>query len=126
MIGAPTHAFGLSRPSTRADAVRQGAEEAKAGPGVREWLTKLHASPRRHTLAAAFDTRASQVVWFPSGAGPTINRLAKRAGLHPAGRPLKLVVTDTKGPLQDGELERAKRFGEDLAERCYEARAQHA
>lgn len=122
VIGAPTHAFTLSRPSTRADAVRQGADPEKAGPGVREWLVKLHTSPRCHTLVAAFDTRISKAGWFPAAAGPTINRLARRAGLHPCGRPLKLRVADTKGPLLDGELERAARFGEELAERC---RAQH-
>ena len=122
VIGAPTHAFGLSRPSTRAEAVRQGAEAGKAGPGVREWLVKMHTSPRCHTLAATFDTRISKAAWFPSAAGPTINRLARRAGLHPCGRPLKLRVADTKGPLLDGELERAERFGEQLAERC---RTQH-
>ena len=122
VIGAPTHAFGLSRPSTRADAVRQGAEPEKAGPGVREWLVKMHTSPRCHTLAATFDTRISKVAWFPWAAGPSINRLARRAGLHPYGRPLKLRVAGTQGPLVDGELERAARFGEQLAERC---RAQH-
>lgn len=118
VIGAPTHAFGLSRPNTRADAVRQGADPQKAGPGVREWLVKLHTSPRCHTLVAAFDTRISKVEWLPAAAGPSINRLARRAGLQPYGRPLKLRVADTKGPLLDGELERAERFGEQLAERC--------
>ena len=123
VIGAPTHAFGLSRPSTRADAVRQGAPKEKAGPGVREWLSKLHASPRRHTLTAAFDTRASKASWVPSAAGPSINRLARRAGLHPYGRPLRLLVADTQGPLLEGELDRAAKFGEELAERCRAARA---
>ena len=41
VLGAPTHAFTLSRPSTRADAVRQGAHESRAALGLREWLVSL-------------------------------------------------------------------------------------
>ena len=38
VVGAPTHAFSLSRPKTRSEAVRQGADESKAAIGLREWL----------------------------------------------------------------------------------------
>ena len=34
VVGGPTHAFSLSRPSTRQDAVRQGAPAEVAGPGL--------------------------------------------------------------------------------------------
>ena len=122
VVGAPTHAFGLSRPGTRADAVRQGASSEHSGPGVREWLTRLHAGRAPHTSVAAFDTRGSKVARLPMAAGPSIIRLARRAGLHPCGKPLGLLVDDVKGPLLDGELDRAARFGEQLAERCRAAR----
>ncbi len=41
VLGAPTHAFSLSRPSTRADAVRQGAAPGRAELGLREWMATL-------------------------------------------------------------------------------------
>ena len=41
VLGAPTHAFSLSRPSTRADAVRQGASPERAASGLREWLSAV-------------------------------------------------------------------------------------
>lgn len=41
VVGAPTHAFSLSRPGTRQDAVRQGAPAEHARTGIREWLAAL-------------------------------------------------------------------------------------
>ena len=41
VVGAPTHAFSLSRPKTRIEAVRQGADECKAAIGLREWLESV-------------------------------------------------------------------------------------
>ena len=41
VVGAPTHAFSLSRAATRRDAVRQGASPDRAATGLREWLTSL-------------------------------------------------------------------------------------
>lgn len=114
VVGAPTHAFGLSRPATRADAVRQGAAPDKAGVGVREWLANVQV-PKDSTLVAAFDTHASSVRWLPRSASTTIVRLARRRGMRPAGRHLGLVVDDVKGPLADGERERATKYGTHVA-----------
>jgi len=122
VVGAPTHAFGLSRPATRADAVRQGAAPDKAGVGVREWLAKVQA-PKDSTLVAAFDTHASRVRWLPQAASTRIVRLARSRGMTPAGRHLGLVVNDVKGPLADGERERATEYGAHLALRCRAAAA---
>ena len=57
VVGAPTQAFGMSRPRTREDALRTAGTEA-AGPtiGVREWLRELE-PPERPVHAATFDTR---------------------------------------------------------------------
>lgn len=118
VVGAPTHAFGLSRPSTRSDAVRQGAAPTRADTGVREWLEVLAVSPGTSTLVAAFDTHASRVRWLPQAASSTITRLAHRRGLTSAGHHLGLVVNDVKGPLADGERERATEYGAKLAARC--------
>ncbi len=123
VVGAPTHAFSLSRAATRADAVRQGASPDRALTGVREWLGQLRVAPGSSTLVAAFDTHASKVRWLPRAAGSSILRMARRRGLSPTGRHLGLVVTDVKGPLADGERERATEFGQQLADRCRSAAA---
>src|SRR5919108_5750027 len=42
IVGAPTHAFGLSRSRTREDAANQAAGSlVSAGIGLREWLRTL-------------------------------------------------------------------------------------
>src|SRR5436305_1053742 len=53
VVGGPTHAFGMSRASTRGDAVRQGGRRAAEGIGLREWLERLQ--PTDAASAAAFD-----------------------------------------------------------------------
>ncbi len=116
VIGAPTHAFSLSRPGTRTDAVRQGAPPERAVTGLREWLTTLLVrDPRHGPVTAVFDTRVSKVRRLPTAAGPRAVRLARRRGLTVLTRPEAFLVADVKGPLVDGELERAAAWGYGLA-----------
>jgi hypothetical protein len=114
VIGAPTHAFSLSRPATRADAVRQGAPQDRAQLGLREWLANVQ--PGEHGPAVAvFDTRASKVRRLPTAAAPRAAKLASRQGFHLACRPTYFLVEDIKGPLAPGELDRAREWGRQLA-----------
>ena len=83
VVGAPTHAFSLSRPSTRADAVRQGAPEARQQLGLREWLGAV-VPPHRQLAVAVFDTRVTKVRRLPRAAAPRAARLARRRGLQDA------------------------------------------
>jgi hypothetical protein len=121
VVGAPTHAFSLSRRSTRADAVRQGAAPERAGTGLREWLTEVGYDPVTAPHVDAFDTRVRKVKWLPRAAGPTAVRLAGKRGL-PAGRPVGFLVADLKGPLERGELGRAVAWGRVLARETIERR----
>src|SRR3954451_22153506 len=41
VVGGPPHAFSMSRASTRADAVRQGAPAERGATGIREWLESV-------------------------------------------------------------------------------------
>jgi hypothetical protein len=51
VVGGPTHAFGLTRRSTRVSAGQQGADEVAAqGTGLREWLD-LPPGPALHRPA---------------------------------------------------------------------------
>ena len=116
VVGAPTHAFSLSRPATRQDAVRQGGRPAAAATGVREWLAGLRQAPDlRPGLAAAFDTRVSRVRRLPKAASTRAFHLLERLGFSMVSRPTGFLVTDIQGDLVPGELERATAWGRQIA-----------
>ncbi len=114
IVGAPTHAFALSRPDTRAEAVRQGAPAGRAAQGLREWLESVGFDSVRPPALAAFDTRMSKVRWLPKAAGPTAVRLAHKHGLEATDKPVGFLVEHLQGPLVDGEVERAVAWGRRL------------
>jgi hypothetical protein len=114
VVGAPTHAFGLSRPQTRVDAGRRGARaDAARNDGVREWIALIDRSSIGVTTAATFDTRIRRPR-LPGSAARAARRRLRRIGFRvlPA---TSFWVTGTAGPLADGELERAHRWGAQLA-----------
>ena len=77
VIGAPTHAFSLSRPSTRADAVRQGADPGRGVIGLREWLEEVRSLQRGDgPLVAIFDSKVAKARRWPGSAA----RSAARSG----------------------------------------------
>jgi hypothetical protein len=115
VVGAPTHAFSLSRPKTRIDAVRQGADAAKAAIGLREWLETVRPATDRPVHVAVYDTRVTKVRRLPAAAGPSAARLAKRRRFARVDRPVAFLVDDTQGPLVDGEVERATSWGRSMA-----------
>lgn len=79
VVGGPTHAFGMSRPATRADAGHQGADQrAAAGAGLREWVEKV-TTGAAHPPVAAFDTKINRPRLPGSAARAARNRL-RRAG----------------------------------------------
>jgi hypothetical protein len=110
VVGAPTHAFGMSRPGTRKAAHDQGAD-APAERGVREWLADV-ARPSQPIRAAVFDTRVRKPL-LPGSAAKAVRRRLRRLGFD-VGRPLSCAVTGTPGPLVDGELDRARRWAAAL------------
>ena len=114
VLGAPTHAFSLSRPSTRADAVRQGADPGRVGSsGLREWLDRLPESGPAPRFAV-FDSRADRVRHLPGSAARRTAR-ALRSAHHPVTtRPASFYVRDVAGPLLEGEEDRARDWGRQL------------
>ena len=114
VVGGPTHAFSMSRASTRADAVRQGAPSERATTGLREWLETVEVDAERAPGLAAFDTRVTKVRWLPQAAGPSAGRAGKRRGLAPVSKPHGFLVDDIRGPLVEHELERAVDWGRHL------------
>ena len=114
VLGGPTHAFGMSRPSTREDAVRQGADPGSASHGgLREWLPALRdVSPA--PAAAAFDTRVRKVRRLPGSAARGAAKELRRLGYRLTAEPESFYVEDVRGPLAQGELERARLWGNRL------------
>jgi hypothetical protein len=114
VVGGPTHAFGLSRPSTREDAACKSDRAVESRTGLREWLQALDpagAVPQ----TAAFDTRVDHPRVPGSAAKKAAKRL-RRLGLRPAAPTESFWVHGTEGPLLDGEVERARAWGRKLAE----------
>ena len=115
VVGAPTHGFSLSRPRTRADAVRQGAPSDHAEVGLREWLGQSRPDPGVNALpVAVFDTRVSKARMLPAAARKAA-KLARQRGFQLIGPPGAFMVDDTPGPLNAGETERATRWAESIA-----------
>jgi hypothetical protein len=111
VVGAPTHALSLSRPTTRASAVEQGAAPVTpADRGVREWLNDVRFAGQ--TAVATFDSRVGRVPG--SAAKAALRRLRRRGGTSVAPAE-SFGVAETPGPLIDGELDRARDWGVSLA-----------
>lgn len=117
VIGGPTHAFGMSRATTRADAVKQaeGAGVLSGKLGIREWLTAVTVSP--HLQVAAFDTRVYKP-HLPGSAAHAAERRLRRLGCTVFAPAKSFFVAGTKGPLVDGELDRAVEWGRALTLRA--------
>ena len=121
VAGAPVHSLSLptdqSREWARTGALGPGgAPPDLSHPKMRTWLDAL---PKGHARSAAFDTRVN--AWYGRGAVSKILHGLKRAGYRPiakacgffvSGHPLK---PTSDGTLRDGETERARLWGVELA-----------
>lgn len=113
VAGAPVLAFRLPSDAIR-DSIATGEPNAPtpadlSHPSMRTWLAGL---PAGRAGAAAFETRFR---WSPGGATGGIESGLKRAGYRTLAKAQKFVVTGKYGPLREGEVERARHWGEELA-----------
>ncbi|MEU8105158.1 flavodoxin family protein [Nonomuraea muscovyensis] len=114
VVGGPTHAFGMSRASTRQSAARQAdGPLVSQGRGLREWLADLRTSSPL-LGSAAFDTRVYKPR-LPGSAARAVARRLRAAGVRMVVPAQSFYVTGTPGPLVGGEADRARRWGEGLA-----------
>ncbi len=122
VVGGPTHAFSMSRATTRADARKQGADDrAAAGIGLRDWVEGLAAGGTRPPVAT-FDTKIRRPKLPGSAARAALTRL-RRAGFRAVAPAANFYVDGTPGPLCGGELGRARAWGERLTTAVRPARA---
>ncbi|MGZ4724684.1 MAG: flavodoxin family protein [Ilumatobacteraceae bacterium] len=119
VVGAPTHAWGLSRRRTRevaaSDMAKHSEQRVSQGAlatGVREWMRGLKL--QRSCRSAAFDTRLDRPRLFTGSAVRAIGRGLVAAGFSVFGEPHTFRVSGTTGPLAFGEIERAREWGEAM------------
>jgi flavodoxin len=112
VVGGPTHAHGLSSASTRKGALQRGADGDLPGEGIRGFLQTL--PPGDGRAAAAFDTRADMPIVLTGSASRGIAKRLRRLGYELVAPAESFVVTDTEGPLKDGELDRAAAWATTL------------
>jgi hypothetical protein len=112
-VGGPTHAFSMSRASTRHDAVAQGASSDREDRGIREWLDEL--PPATRVAVATFDTRVAQVRKLPGSAARSASKVVTRRGLGRVIAVESFYVDGVSGPLLQGEVDRARAWARLLA-----------
>ena len=121
VVGGPTHSHGMSTALSRERARILSLESAdelqldedSAGIGVREWLERVRPN-RLPRLCAAFDTRVRGMRILTGAASEQIDEGLRERGSAAVVPPMSfLVAPDHK--LIDGELGRAREWGEQLA-----------
>jgi hypothetical protein len=117
VVGGPNHAMSMPRPATRGGAVTQhGADIPDTSFGLHEWLDQVQVP--RILNAAAFDTRMDhpKLITRMDHAAKTEEKLLRGLGASLAAPAEHFFVTDVKGPLLDGEEDRARGWGRALGE----------
>jgi hypothetical protein len=112
VVGAPVHAFRMPSEKTRqtASGDEKAPKPADLGhPSIQTWLAGL---PRRPLLAAAFETAMH---WSPGGSTGAIQRALEAAGHRVIAKKHRFFVAGVYGPMKEGELERAREWGAELA-----------
>src|SRR4051794_11260500 len=117
VVGGPNHAMGMPRPPPREGAVKQhSAETAAPPPGLHEGLEEVRVAGG--ISAAAFDPRLDhpRFVMRMDHASRTEERLLHKLGATLAAPAEHFFVVDTTGPLAAGEEDRARQWGQAIAE----------
>jgi hypothetical protein len=119
VAGGPTHMHGLSTSMSRRMAVSAAKEDAAklvpgatGEPGLRAWLRDLEDGAG--VRAAAFDTRGDAKAALTGSAARGIARRLRHRGYDVVASE-SFLVADSEGPLEDGELGRARAWGASLA-----------
>ncbi len=114
VAGAPVLAFRLPddriRNSIRTDPRYASRPPDLSHPSMRSWLEAL---PKGSGRSAAFETR---IWWSPGGSTGAIARGLEKAGYRSIAKPRRFVVTGTYGPMRDGEVEKARQWGVEIAQ----------
>lgn len=114
VAGSPIIAFRLPTEKARSDMAAKPDKKAPSPPdmshpSMRSWIEGL---PNGSGRAASFETGFKL---SPGGAAGTILTLLEAKGFGPAAKKQRFLVKGMYGPMKEGELERAKAWGAELA-----------
>jgi hypothetical protein len=119
VVGAPTHVHGMpsgmSHKAVAEDAKKHPEYErdpAAEGPALRDWFDGIGKADG--VAAAAFDTRLGKPKLVTGSAAKGIAKRLRRHGYQVVGEE-SFIVDEGPGPLHEGEFERAREWGRDLA-----------
>jgi hypothetical protein len=114
VVGSPL--FGFSVPNKgmidgiRTNPTHAGHDTDTSQPPMSEWLESV---PDGTARLATFETR---IWWSPGSAAKGIAKALARRGYRPIDpKGERFVVNGSYGPLKDGEIERARSWGAQLA-----------
>jgi flavodoxin len=122
VVGGPTHMHGMTTTRSRQLAMEAVHEDGDAHrvepsaadePGLRAWIRDLPETT--DAPAAAFDTRADKSAWLTGAASRGIAKRLRGRGYEILGTE-SFLVEDSEGPLVEGELDRARAWGAELAQ----------
>ncbi len=114
VVGAPLIAFSI--PSDKMlESIRANPGKAAAPPdlshiSMQSWLKSL---PQGHGRVAAYETR---IWWSPGSAAKKILRELEQLGYRRLAEAQRFIVKSKTGPLREGEIERARLWGGELAQ----------
>jgi flavodoxin len=116
VAGSPIHAFQLPTEKTRRDMAARPDKKAPSPPDMshpllRAWIAELPPGNGK-ARAAAFETGFKL---SPGNAGGKILKLLEERGCKAVAKKRRFLVKGSYGPVKDGELERAKAWGAELA-----------
>ncbi|MGI9609219.1 MAG: flavodoxin family protein, partial [Acidimicrobiia bacterium] len=113
IVGGPTHAFTMSRSTSRESAKEETGEPlVSTGIGIREWLDGLP-KIRSSTTGATFDTKVDKPR-LPGSAAAAAEKRLRKAGCTIVDEHQSFYVDGMTGPLIDGELDSAREWGRSL------------
>lgn len=113
VVGGPTHAFSMTRASTRAAAGTDRSAPHIPKRGIREWLDAL-TSVTTPVPAAAFDTRVDSPR-LPGSAAKAARQELRSHGFDTSAKARSFRVHGYEGPVLDGELDAARAWARELA-----------
>lgn len=112
VTGAPLMGFALPRQQNY-DTLAQDKKAPRVAdvshPPMRTWLESV---PKGTGGFATFETRFKR---SPGSATNSMDRALEDAGYHPVAKRERFLISGTYGPMREGELERAKAWGAELA-----------
>ena len=122
VAGSPIIAFQLPSEKTRRDMAAKPDKKAPSPPdlshpSIRSWLVTLSQAGASGQGAAAVRAAAFETGFklSPGGSAGKILRMLGEKGYMPVAKKQRFLVKASYGPMKDGELDRAKAWGDELA-----------